>query len=111
LNATARTGVPDHAHNEFLHLWAETGAGGLVVFVVLAGAGLAKGACRAWREPAGSGLPVVGAVASVVATLVLGLVSYPLHLPLSAALFWVVIGFLWSEGSTTQPAQGRRMAG
>ena len=80
-----------YAHNEYLHLWAESGLLGLAAFlalIVLAGWGTLN---SAWRDR----LPYLWAgLAMLAAMLVHSLVSYPLRLPLNGLVFWLTMGIL-----------------
>jgi O-antigen ligase len=82
-----------HAHNDYLEMGAEAGAPGLLLFGVLIGIWVA----RAWRqarraEGEKDRLARLGLLASVAAVLVDALVSYPLHIPAVAVLFWSFLG-------------------
>jgi O-antigen ligase len=82
-----------HAHNDFLEMGAEAGAPGLLLFGALIGMWVA----RAWRqarraEGEEDRLARLGLLASVAAVLVDALVSYPLHIPAVAVLFWSFLG-------------------
>lgn len=80
-----------YAHNEYLHLWAESGLLGLGAFLALVG-WVGWGTLRmAWRE----GTPYAWAgLGMVAAMLVHSLVSYPLRLPLNGMVFWLTLGIL-----------------
>ena len=77
-----------------MHLWAESGALGLLAFMWLVGrlggwliAGLRRGASPyAWSL-----------VAALVAMLLHSLVSYPLRLPFNGLFFWVCLGVALGE--------------
>ena len=80
-----------YAHNEYLHLWAESGLLGLVAFLALV-SWIVCGALRwAWREGEGYAWAGLGIVAVM---LVHSLVSYPLRLPLNGMIFWLTLGIL-----------------
>jgi len=83
-----------YAHNELLHLWAETGLAGLGAFLFLL-------ACSARRlvgclnRPASR--PSAWALAASLAALGLhGLVSYPLHMGVSGYIIWILLGINFS---------------
>lgn len=80
-----------YAHNEYLHLWAESGLLGLGAFVALVGLIGWRTLSMAWRD----GLPYLWAGLGIVAAmLVHSLVSYPLRLPLNGLIFWLTLGIL-----------------
>ena len=80
-----------YAHNEYLHLWAESGLLGLSAFLALVG-WVGWGTLQmAWRD----GVPYAWAgLGMVAAMLVHSLVSYPLRLPLNGMIFWLTMGIL-----------------
>ena len=82
------------AHNEYLHIWAETGLLGLAAFVWLVGAGTLPALRKAWKGPPQAWLFL--GILSVF--LVHSLVSYPLRLPLNGSLFWLCLGALYRLG-------------
>ena len=87
-----RGGMPRHAHNELLHAAAESGLAGLLPLVGLVAAGVLGALGPGWR----AGDPVVGAaLGGCAAVMVHGLVSYPLYMPASAGVFWVLLGVLF----------------
>ncbi|MSS72922.1 MAG: hypothetical protein EXS64_15735 [Candidatus Latescibacteria bacterium] len=82
-----------YAHNDFLQVGAEVGLPGLLLFGGVIGAWVT----RAWRqtrraEGEEDRLVRLGLLASVTAVLVDALVSYPLHIPVVAVLFWSFLG-------------------
>lgn len=86
--------ITPYAHNELLHLWAETGLVGTVAFLALVGLGV-QTLYGALADPARrSAAWASGAAGS--ALLVHGLVSYPLHMEVSAFLFWILLGIIFS---------------
>ena len=90
--ASTRVWVRDgarHAHNEYLNAWAEGGA-----FTLIGLVGMAACALSRLRPGARSCLHLSAAAGAVVAVLIHGLVSYPLHLPMTATLFWVLLGIM-----------------
>ncbi len=80
-----------YAHNEYLHLWAESGLVGLLAFLALITLAGSKALHIAWRDT----LPYLWAgLGIIVAMLVHSLVSYPLRLPLNGFVFWLMVGIL-----------------
>lgn len=82
------------AHNEYLHLWVETGLVGLLAFVWLVAAGTLPALKRAWNGPAE--IWILLGILSVF--LVHSLVSYPLRLPFNGTVFWLCLGALYRMG-------------
>ncbi|NKB66168.1 MAG: hypothetical protein GKR89_03825 [Candidatus Latescibacteria bacterium] len=82
----------EFAHNDLAHIWAESGLLGLLGFVGLVGIVLYRGVSAGRRFEIWAGMGLVAAV------LIHGLVSYPLHLPLSGAVFWLALGWLARVG-------------
>jgi O-antigen ligase len=82
-----------HAHNEYLNYWAE---GGLLTLVGFLGM-VISALIRSTRHGLGSAV-ASGAGASV---LVHSLVSYPLHMPVTAILFWVLLGITNGKESSS----------
>jgi len=82
------------AHNEYLNCWAEGGVFTLIGFLGMA--------ISVFGGPVQSGhdLRHRAAAASVTAILVHGLVSYPLYMPLTALLFWILLGVINTEAGT-----------
>ena len=76
-----------HAHNEFLNAWAEGG-----VFTVLGLVGMAASVLLRLRRDGAADLPQATATGSLVAVFVHGLVSYPLQQPMTAMVFWIILG-------------------
>ena len=84
-----------YAHNEYLHLWVESGVLGLVAFLALVGLAGWEMLKVAWRDASSylwAGLGIITVM------LVHSLVSYPLRLPLNGMIFWLALGIL--VGST-----------
>lgn len=110
LNSVAREQDTPHAHNEFLHTWAECGVLGLVSLLLLLGTGLAAAVRSAWQGPRSR--PVLwGLVGLAVVMLVHSLVSYPMRLPLNGMVFWTTFGILLAnshQGSDKGPGGGPR---
>ncbi len=93
-----------YAHNELLHTWVEIGLLGLLGFLGLNLAAVA----RVWSRlrSHAEGLHYWGAIAALGAILVHGMVSYPLRLPLNGSIFWIllgiIIGFSQSRGAAQE---------
>ncbi len=85
-----------YAHNEYLHLWAESGVLGLLAFIWLVGrlGGWLVGGLRR-----GASLHAWALVAALLAMLLHSLVSYPLRLPFNGLFFWVCLGIALGEQS------------
>ena len=84
-----------YAHNEYLHLWVESGVLGLVAFLALVGLAGWEMVKMAWCDASSylwAGLGIITVM------LVHSLVSYPLRLPLNGMIFWLALGIL--VGST-----------
>lgn len=87
--------VVDYAHNDFLHLLAETGVAGLLI-AVWALVALLTFTVRRWRgrrDPFVRGL-VLGGAGAVVAGMVHSVVDFGLHMPANAVVLTVVAGLL-----------------
>jgi tetratricopeptide (TPR) repeat protein len=86
-------GKNDTAHNEFLHVTAESGVLGLAAFlgVLLV---VLRTAVRQQRVPHDPRQRVLlaGSVAAMTAVLADGLVNFPLYLPATSVLFWFLAG-------------------
>ena len=80
-----------YAHNEYLHLWAESGLLGLVAFLALVSWIVFRALVWAWREGESYAWAGLGIVAVM---LIHSLVSYPLRLPLNGMIFWLTLGIL-----------------
>lgn len=83
----------DYAHNEYLHLWSESGLLALAGFIGLVCGVLLIGLRTAWRHQ-GEALLLWGGLGLLAVALVHGLVGYPLQVPLSGTLFWLALGSL-----------------
>jgi len=85
-------GFADKAHNEYLQLWAELGIIGLGIFLWLIvsyfnyGIKFLKRIQNRYKQ----GM-IIGLMGSIVAVLVDGIFGFPLHLPATIALFWLVL--------------------
>jgi O-antigen ligase/Tfp pilus assembly protein PilF len=85
-------GFADKAHNEYLQLWAEMGIVGLGIFIWLIINYFSCGLkfLRKIKDEYKQGV-IIGLMGSVVAVLIDGLFGFPLHLPASVILFWLVL--------------------
>jgi len=81
-------GIEDHAHNDYLEVFADTGLAGLLAFVTVLFAILRQAWFRA--RPGGDRL-VAGASAGVVALAAVALVDFPLMRPAESFLFWCLV--------------------
>jgi O-antigen ligase len=82
-----------YAHNEILHLWAETGIIGLLAALGLVGAGIASAIKRLSSSPNADPTWILLGLISVF--LVHSQVSYPLRLAMNGTLFWLALGALF----------------
>jgi O-antigen ligase len=83
------------AHNEWLQSLAERGLVGTLPWLGL----LLAWTLAAWRLLWRPGDPsVVGAIGACAAVLVHGLVSYPLYLPATLGIFWILYGICIRTG-------------
>jgi O-antigen ligase len=98
LSWAQRQEVTPYAHNEYLHLWAESGLVGLIGFALLLAAGLGRGLVRALASDR-EALVGWGLLGSAAAMLVDSLASYPLHLPLNGMVFWISFGIIYRVSS------------
>lgn len=85
----ARAGYTKHAHNSYLQLFAEEGAGAPLLWIALLGTA-AWGLVRAPRSAAWSWAP--GALGALAANAVHNLFDSLLFVPAIALLLWVLIG-------------------
>lgn len=90
-----------YAHNEFLHLWAETGLVGLLAFSALLAWGLVPALATAWQR---RDLELSALIGLLAVLLIHSLVSYPLRLPLNGMLFWLGLGaaYAWPRPPAAQ---------
>ena len=77
-----------HPHNEFLSYWAQGG-----ILTLLGLLGIVLSAYLGSRDSARTALSAV-AFGTGTSVLVHGLVSYPLYMPVTAILFWVLLGIM-----------------
>jgi len=88
------------AHNEYLQLWAELGTIGLAIFLWLIIACFNYGIRYLKREKDEQKQGImIGLMGAIVAVLVDGIFGFPLHLPATIVLFWLVIGLAVVVGS------------
>ena len=81
-------GIEDHAHNDYLEIFADTGLAGWLAFVAVLFAILRQ----AWfRARAGGDRLVAGASAGVVALAAVAFVDFPLMRPTESFLFWSLV--------------------
>ena len=85
-------GIANKAHNEYLQFWAEIGIIGLAIFIWLMITYFNYGIRYLKREKneQKQGI-VIGLMGAVVAVLVDGIFGFPLHLPATIVLFWLVL--------------------
>lgn len=85
-------GFANKAHNEYLQLWAEMGIVGLGIFIWLIISYFSCGLkiLRKIKDEYKQGI-IIGLMGSVVAVLIDGLLGFPLHLPATVILFWLVL--------------------
>ena len=84
---------PVYVHNEYLHIWVERGFVAVAALLGLLGAVLIPAGSALWSTQH-KAMAIAGFWAFAAVVLVHSLVSYPLQLPLSGMLFWLVIGIL-----------------
>jgi len=99
LNRVAQSEATPYAHNEYLHIWAESGILGLLGFLGLVAAILRQIMLGIWKGS--RGIIYLWAALGVLAVMLIhSLVSYPLHLPLNGSIFWVLSGIIfgWDSG-------------
>lgn len=86
-------GFADKAHNEYLQLWAELGIIGLGIFLwlIIAYFAYSLKALKRSQDKFKQAI-MIGLMGAVVAVLVDSIFSFPLHLPATIVLFWLVFG-------------------
>lgn len=90
-------GEETHAHNEYIQAASETGIIGLVLFLWLIYRSI-KGGLILFNSITDrkERLMVAGMICGVIAILTHSLVEFPLHLPATGMLFWLILGILFS---------------
>ena len=96
LNWVAQSEATPYAHNEYLHIWAESGILGLLGFLGLVAAILRQIVLGLWKGPK-EAIYLWGALGVIAVMLIHSLVSYPLHLPLNGSIFWVLSGIIFKQ--------------
>ncbi len=86
-----------HAHNEYIQVASETGIIGLVLFLWLIYRSI-KGGLMLFNSITDrkERLMVAGLICGVIAILTHALVEFPLHLPATGMLFWLMLGIIFS---------------
>jgi len=100
----AHVSFPDHAHNDILELWAETGTVGVLLFAAVLAAVFVRGAPRraqAAQVDSGAVLLRAGLFAGLAGILLYSNFQFPFHVPSTAAYFWVFAGMLMALGEKT----------
>ena len=97
--------IYDHAHNDYVQLWAETGwiGFGLAIGILGTVLGLVIAGWRARRSPWAKGL-LAGVVTGIVALLIHGLNDFNFHIPSNAALFAALMGLAWNLSRPERPS-------
>jgi O-antigen ligase len=96
--------VAEHAHNDWLEFWAETGTLGFAAWLAIVVLWATVIIRALVRRPTGTGEPLLAlALASVViALLVNALFNFPLHEPVRATLFWLALAWSASLASVNR---------
>lgn len=89
---------PHHAHDDFLEFAAELGIPALAGVLLLILGALWR-SLRDARQGGSAAVWPVSRLALLTGGCLHALVSFPLHSPASAALFWIVIGRAWQDGT------------
>jgi O-antigen ligase len=94
-------GIAGKAHNEYLQLWAELGIIGLGIFIwlIITYFGYGLKLLKKLKDGYKQGI-IIGLMGSITAVLVDALFGFPLHLPASVVLFWLVLGLTVVVGTT-----------
>lgn len=101
LTRQGRLATHEFAHNEILHSLAETGLAGTLPLMLL----FVSWVTWQWRHLDALTPEKCAAIGGCLVVLVHGLVSYPLFLPASLGLFWILLGISLSDG---EPGAARR---
>ncbi|HXQ14008.1 MAG TPA: O-antigen ligase family protein [Caulobacteraceae bacterium] len=100
----------NHAHNDYLELWLETGLAGAAIFLAFAG-WFARRSVLIWRRRIAAGGSSLAAACTVLAALLLAhsAVDYPLRTEAIAVLFAFACGAIaaWRPDAEA-PRRGRR---
>ncbi|KPL11927.1 hypothetical protein AMJ85_02515 [candidate division BRC1 bacterium SM23_51] len=89
--------IAEHAHNDWVEIWAETGTLGFAAWlwvVVVWAIAVARAVGRRTAEPPSDRLLTLALTAATVVILVNALFNFPLHEPVRATLFWLLLA--WS---------------
>jgi O-antigen ligase len=87
-------GIADKAHNEYLQLWAEFGIIGLIIFLWMVIQYFVSGIrfLKKFKNKDNMQFALVtGLMGAVMAILADAVFGFPLHLPASVSLFWLII--------------------
>lgn len=79
------------SHNDYLHIWAETGIFGLLAFLWLIIAYFRRGFQRLRSKTGYQRTLIAAFMAVVLATLVQSFFSFNLHRPVSNLMFWTIL--------------------
>ena len=93
--------VAEHAHNDYLEIWTQTGTLGLAAFLFLISAAVVQysrtpRAASAGGDEAELELCRTGFFAAGACLFFNAAFSFPFHLPERASLVWVLVGFFFS---------------
>jgi O-antigen ligase len=99
----------NHAHNDYLELWLETGLAGAVLFAVFAG-WFAWRAALIWRRRIAAGGSGMAAACTLLVALLLAhsTVDYPLRTETIAVLFAFACGAIAAWRPDAEPPRQRR---
>ncbi len=79
------------SHNDYLHIWAETGLFGLLAFLWLIVAYFRRGFQRLKSETGYQRALMAAFMAAILATLIQSFFSFNLHRPVSNLMFWTIL--------------------
>jgi putative inorganic carbon (HCO3(-)) transporter len=109
--SSARGLSPGHAHNEYVEVLAESGLAGFAAFLWLIGACVRKSYRRLRSREAGAApeqaVVTLCLLCGFLALLIDSFFSFPLHLPCSALIFWLLVAFLARDVSDRQQASSQ----